>query len=143
VCVTGLKYFTTCLLLVAAVSCSSDFVVGVADPPLELSGFYAASEVIGELGLVVMELQRVEDTSIYRVGMIDCREEDPEVIGGAGTVGDKHLILNFNPGSDPDFYFEGAVILNAGLLAGLEGQFVFPDRAETLRASFQWYELEE
>jgi len=61
---------------------------------------------------------------------------------GIGTLGDLHLILNFDRGESSDFYYEGMVVLTPqeakGLAIGdIDGQFVFPDQEETLPVVFR------
>lgn len=123
------------LLLLAGCS-SSDFQIGTTVPWFDLSGRYVSSTEIGPLGVITLELGRFEDTEIFTADLSSSASEDLKPVHGAGTLGDYHLILDFDIGVRSDYYFEGQVTMAGEQVESIDGQFVFPDQEETLPASF-------
>jgi hypothetical protein len=84
-----------------------------------------------------MSLENVEDTrTVYTAEMTNIADGTETMLEGIGTVLDDHLILNFDRGKDSDFYFESRVLEDGDGFIELDGQFVFPDSAETVAAVF-------
>jgi len=120
----------------------SSFVVGPTMEVIDLTGRYTSTEEIGVLGLLTMDIERMEETRVFRAQVSGALVGEVEPSNGIGTLGDLHLILNFDRGELSDFYYEGMVVLTPqeaeGLAIGdINGQFVFPDQAETLPVVFR------
>lgn len=115
---------------------SSTYRAGLTEPWLDMTGRYVSTAEIGELGIVMLELERFEDTEIFSASMTGSAVPDLEPGRGAGTIGDFHLILDFNIGFSSDYYFEGDVSLSSGSVESIAGQFIFPDSVETLPVTF-------
>ena len=59
-----------------------------------------------------------------------------EPVEGVSTLGDNHVIMDFELGSDSDYYFEGTVTRVGEVIESISGQFIWPDQAETLLVTF-------
>ncbi|MCB1216198.1 hypothetical protein KDL44_02325 [bacterium] len=132
-CLTTLLLF----LLLTVLSCSGggDFV----DPRLlqatEISGTYRSDSTVGVLGVLRLELARVEQSRVYAARLSG---DDPEAFGsadGIGTLADGHLVLHFDRGEEFDYFFEGDV-LGAEGASSISGEFIFPDQSDMLPVSF-------
>jgi len=123
------------LIMLAGCS-SSDFQITPTIAWFDMSGRYVSTEEIGPLGVIMLELERFEDTEIFTADLTSSASEDLEPVHGAGTLGDYHLILDFDIGIRSDYYFEGVVTLTGEQVESIDGQFVFPDQEETLPATF-------
>lgn len=105
-------------------------------PWFDLSGRYVSTDEIGALGILMLELERFEDTEIFTAEITGSAAEELEPARGAGTLGDYHVIFDFDIGTKADYYFEGLVTLANDQVEKIEGQFVFPDQEEVLPATF-------
>ena len=86
--------------------------------------------------MLQLSLVRSENTRVYSALLSG---ENAELFGtaeGIGTLADDHLVLNFDRGLKTDFYFEGKVQLESGLVRALAGEFIFPDQTEQLAVEF-------
>ena len=115
---------------------SSDFTVGTQLPWVDLSGVYVSDEAVGALGFLSLSLERFEDTEYFTAIMTGSQLGDENGSGGAGTLGDLHLIIDFDIGFATDYYFEGMVEISGDRVVAIDGQFVFPDQQEMLPAVF-------
>lgn len=115
---------------------SSDFTVGTQLPWVDISGMYVSDEAVGALGYLNLELERFEDTEYFTAIMTGSKLGDETGSTGAGTLGDLHLIIDFDIGMATDYYFEGMVELSGDAAVSISGQFVFPDQQEMLPAVF-------
>jgi hypothetical protein len=130
------------LIALSAGCQGSEFVVGPVMDVIDLTGRYTSTEEIGALGLLILDIERVEETRVFRAQVSGALVGEVEPSNGIGTLGDLHLILNFDRGESSDFYYEGMVVLTPqeaeGLAIGnIAGQFVFPGQAETLPVVFR------
>lgn len=91
---------------------------------------------MGSLGTLALELERVEDSRVFNATLSSRDDADAGESIGVGTLGNEHLILNFDRGLLSDYYFEGDVALEGTAVARLEGQFIFPDQPEPLPVVF-------
>jgi len=105
-------------------------------PWFDLTGRYASTTEIGALGILTLELERYEDTAYFSAALSGSAAAELEPVHGAGTLGDYHLILDFDIGVRSDYYFEGDVTVTEGRVESIDGQFVFPDQEEMLAATF-------
>lgn len=115
---------------------SSDFTVGTQLPWVDLTGMYVSDEAVGALGFINLSLERFEDTEYFTAIMTGSQLGDEQGSGGAGTLGDLHLIIDFDIGLATDYYFEGMVEMAGDQVVAIDGQFVFPDQQEMLPAVF-------
>lgn len=125
------------LLLLSGCS-SSGFNIGIDAPPLNAEGFYTSADTGGPLGRLRLELTLFENAARTYDAVLTSLD-DPQFgeSVGVGTVGNQHIILNFDPGDAVDYYYEGSFVLdNAGLVSGIEGSFIWPDQDERLDANF-------
>jgi hypothetical protein len=125
-------------LLTSLAGCSSSADLALTDP-LPIDGVYRSNGNVGELG-------RLDLTVRKRVGGIrvfnaELTSDDLEIEAstGRGTLGNLHLVLNFDIGAVDDFYFEGQVQQDSGgAVTGLVGNFIFPNQSEQLPVQFDW-----
>ncbi|MCH7472178.1 hypothetical protein IIA79_04420 [bacterium] len=121
-----------------AAACSPQFDIGVDFPPHELSGTYLSDEQVGVLGILLLELERVPgSTRVYKATLAGLNGGELGGSEGIGTLGNEHLILNFNPGSDLDYYLELTVELDGSSISTMSGTFIFPDQKEPLEVTFR------
>jgi hypothetical protein len=125
------------VLLVLAGGCStSGFTIGTQLPWVDISGMYVSDEEVGALGFLSLELERFEDTEYFTAIMTGSQLGDEDGSTGAATLGDLHLIIDFNIGLASDYYFEGLVEMSGEEVVAIDGQFVFPDQQEMLPVAF-------
>lgn len=128
------------LLACAALSaCSGQRTPELQSPVLVVSGLFISQEEVGPLGRLTLNLLRREDTfTIYDATLSG--EEGGELgeDDGVGTLGNSHLILNFDRGTTDDYYFQGQVSMDGELPDQLVGTFVFPDQTEQLSVTFDY-----
>lgn len=123
--------------LAAGCTSGSDYRIGIDSPALYAGGEYVSGDTGGSLGHLTLTLvlregaQRTYDANLTSQDKPDFGESV-----GVGTVGNEHIILNFDRGKDTDYYFEGQLVLTGVSVTGISGQFVFPDLEETLPAEF-------
>lgn len=125
------------LLLLAGCG-SSSFNINIETPPLNAEGQYTSADTGGPLGRLSLELS-LRENAVRTYDATLTSLDDPQFgeSEGVGTVGNQHIILNFDPGANVDYYFEGTFVLdNDGLVSGIEGSFIWPDQDERLSASF-------
>lgn len=125
-------------LLLLAGCTGSNFIIDITTPPLNAEGHYTSTDTGGRLGHLSLDLT-LREGAIRTYDAVLGSLDDPQFgqSEGVGTVGNQHIILNFDPGSNVDYYFEGTFTLdNAGLVSGIEGSFIWPDQQERLDASF-------
>ncbi len=115
---------------------SSGFTVGTQLPWVDIGGMYVSDQEVGALGYINLELERFEDTEYFSAVMAGSKLGDETGSTGAATLGDLHLIINFDIGFASDYYYEGMVELAGEQVVSIDGQFVFPDQQETLPAMF-------
>jgi len=128
------------LLLAALCGCSSsDFQITPAVPWFDLSGRYASTDEIGALGILTLELEQFEDTVYFSATLTGSAVTEMAEVHGAATLGDYHVIVDFDIGVRSDYYFEGDVTVTEGRVESIDGQFVFPDQEETLPTTFVAY----
>ncbi len=127
-----------CVLLLLN-ACNSDFSPVPTPETLELTGRYHSSEPFGSLGTITMQIEYSEDVFPYYVWLAGVEEEDGLSFGIA-TIGDRHVILNFDRGLNSDFYFEGDVEVTDGQVEVITGMFVFPDNSESRPITFNFVE---
>lgn len=127
-----------CLLAVVALasSCSSSFTVGVTEPFIDLSGIYRTASAVGSMGELQLRLERIEDTTWFDALVESDLGSEINTSIGFLTLGDRHVVINFDRGLLSDYYFEGTVVMDGSEVDSLEGQFVFPDMEETLAVTF-------
>ena len=103
----------------------------------EIAGTYQADDVVGDWGRVALQLERVSRTRVYDAVLVNPLFDFFRTREGQGTLANDHVIINFDQGLDSDFYFEGDVIIENDMVVGINGQFIFPDRAQPeLQARF-------
>jgi hypothetical protein len=125
-----------CAVLTLA-GCSSSWNMAPGWPPLDVSGIYHSSAAVGSLGVLSLELERVEQSRVFNAKLSSTDNPDLGETKGVGTLGDVHLILNFGRGSKDDYYFEGVVATTGSTVESINGEFIFPDQAEPLPVVFQ------
>ena len=86
-----------------------------------------------------LQLAQRPGTRIYDARLTSLNSNDLGRSDGIGTLGNLHLILDFDRGTTADFYFEGNVQASGDVITGIAGQFVFADQRETLPVSFTVY----
>ena len=101
----------------------------------ELPGF--ATQELANLGIVTLEINIVEELGTFKAWVTATETEG--ISEGIGTVGDNHLILNFDRGLNSDFYFEGTfeTLALGNIVTRIDGRFIFPDRADPLPVVFE------
>ncbi|MCC7477568.1 hypothetical protein IT575_03835 [bacterium] len=143
--VTRLFTFRRTVLLLALLACaglsacSGQRTPELQSPVLVVSGLFVSQEEVGPLGRLTLNLLRREDTfTIYDATLSG--EEGGELgeDDGVGTLGNSHLILNFDRGTTDDYYFQGQVSMDGDLPDTLVGTFVFPDQTEQLSVTFDY-----
>jgi hypothetical protein len=114
-----------------------DFRVDIDTPPHNAEGVYTSGDTGGPLGRLRLELT-LRENALRTYDATLSSLDDPRFgeSTGVGTVGNEHIILNFDPGDPTDYYFEGALALTGGAVSGIEGRFVWPDQTENLSAVF-------
>ncbi len=106
---------------------------------LVVSGLYRSQEEVGALGRLTLNLLRREDTfTIYDATLSGDAGGDLGEDDGVGTLGNSHLILNFDRGTTDDYYFQGTVTMDGDLPDQMVGTFVFPDQTEQLSVTFDY-----
>jgi hypothetical protein len=94
----------------------------------DVEGTYQARTVVGDWGVVVLQLERQERSRVYKATLANPHLDFFRTRKGIGTLANDHLILNFDTGYTDDFYFEGDVVQQDDIVQGLAGQFIFPDQ---------------
>lgn len=126
-------------LLLAIVGCRSGSAPLQTQAFLDLSGRYHSTEPVGTLGILTLEINIIPGKQRFKAWLAG-PGEDTGVSEGIGTVGDGHVILNFDRGLNSDFYFEGLVDWGGEFANAIIGNFIFPDRTEPLPVSFDFVE---
>lgn len=124
-----------CLLWLAA-GCSSDWEPAPVIPWYDLSGRYVSSAEVGGLGDLTIVIERLEDSQVFAIELTGTELTELEPVDGLGTLGDNHVIMDFDIGQDSDYYFEGTVTRVGEVIDSISGQFIWPDQAETLLVTF-------
>jgi hypothetical protein len=125
------------LLALAAAGCSSaSSSAGLTEPWFDMTGRYVSTTELGDLGIVTLDLERYEDTEIFSAYLTGSAVPDLEPGRGAGTLGDSHLIIDFDIGIRSDYYFEGMVAHTDGVVESISGQFIFPDETGVMPVTF-------
>lgn len=131
--------FSLAVVLVVLASCSSsDFVVGVSEPLIDVSGRYTSNAAVGYLGTLELDLSWIEGTGFFSAWVSSDLSTDLSPSGGIASPGDFHIVINFDRGLLSDYYFEGMIVMNGETVQFLDGQFVFPDQTETLQVVFEY-----
>lgn len=124
------------LLLAALTACSSSFDLALSEP-LDIDGTYRSTSSVGALGTLEMVVRK--RTRSIRV--FEAELSGPELAispsEGVGTLGNDHLVLNFEIGAVDDFYFQGFVQQDGSAISGLNGSFIFPGQDEDLAVEFE------
>jgi len=128
------------LLLIAATlaSCTSSADLALSDP-LPIDGLYRSAGSVGDLGQLQLVVRK--RTGSVRVFNAELTSDQLTVApsDGRGTLGNQHLVLNFDIGQTDDYYFQGNVEQDsAGTVTGLTGTFIFPGQPEQLPVEFTW-----
>jgi hypothetical protein len=126
---------TACLVPVFA-SCGGEENL----PPtaaFNLNGQYQSTAAVGDLGVLTLFVLERETAGIYDTVLRSNVSPAIEDIEGVATIGGTHLIINFDRGSQNDFYFEGEVTAASGSAQSINGQFIFPDSEPRLSATFE------
>jgi len=119
-----------------AAGCSSDWPMALSWPPHVIAGTYWSEQAVGALGTLALSLERVEHSRVFDAVMTSRDDEELGESEGIGTLGNEHLILNFDRGKLDDYYFEGSVVRDGEIVLRIEGQFIFPDRSQTVPVVF-------
>ena len=125
-------------ICIALASCTSSADLTL-DTPLPIDGLYRSVSNVGELGRLDMVVRKRENS--IRVFEAELSSDQLEVDNsiGRGTLGNLHLVLNFDIGATDDFYFEGNVQQDgSGEVTGISGNFIFPAQEEQLPVEFAW-----
>ena len=128
-------FLVAALLLLPACAGDQTFVEPRTLTAGEISGVYRSDGTVGPLGILTLELARVEQSRVYAARFSG---EDEELFGVAeaiGTLAEDHLVLHIDRGQAYDYYFEGTVLPGNGS-PSISGEFIFPDQAENLVVSF-------
>jgi hypothetical protein len=122
------------LLLLAGCTSSTDLTLTA---PLDIDGVYASTAEVGALGEVELTLRkRVNSTRGFNATLHSANAAI-EDSSGRGTLGNLHLILNFEIGQTDDYYFQGDIVLDGGgAVTGITGTFIFPGQPEQLPVEF-------
>jgi hypothetical protein len=103
------------------------------------SGNYRSLDEVGPLGHLRLNLiRRAETETVYDATLSGEASSDFGESEGVGTLGNEHLILNFDRGLESDFYFQGNIVLSGEAVNSINGTFVFPDQAEQLAVEFAY-----
>lgn len=125
------------LVLAAGAGCSSsDFTVGTTLPLKDLTGHYVSTTGAGTLGTLELALALAEDTDYFKAWISSSVSEGLAPSEGIASLGDNHLVINFDRGLLSDYYFEGMLELDGEAVQSITGQFVFPDMTEKLPVVF-------
>lgn len=126
-----------CGLTLAA--CAGQRTPVAESPVLVVSGLYESDVEVGPLGRLQLNLVRRNNTqTIYDAKLSGISGADFGSSTGVGTIGNEHLILNFDRGKESDFYFQGMAQLSGETVTGIDGSFVFPDQTEQLTVHFNY-----
>jgi hypothetical protein len=91
---------------------------------------------LGQLQLVIRK--RLKAVRVYNAELTSDQLE-VEQSDGVGTLGNAHLVVNFDIGASDDFYFQGDIQQDeSGAVTGLSGTFIFPGQEEQLPVVFNW-----
>ena len=116
--------------------CSSDWEPGPVIEWYDISGRYVSEAEVGGLGTLTIVVELVEDTHVFAIELTGTGLAELEPVEGVSTLGDNHVIMDFELGSDSDYYFEGTVTRVGEVIESISGQFIWPDQAETLLVTF-------
>ncbi len=92
---------------------------------------------MGDLGNLELTIRKRENS--LRTFEATLHSDNLEVADSfaRGTLGNLHLILNFEIGAVDDYYFQGFVQQDGGgAITGLSGSFIFPTQDEQLAVAF-------
>lgn len=119
-----------------AASCSSGYPMALSWPPHVIAGTYWSGQAVGALGTLELKLVRDDHTRVFNAELTSRDDAALGLSEGVGTLGNEHLILNFDRGRLSDYYFEGDVVLDGATVLRIEGQFIFPDHSPTTPVVF-------
>lgn len=125
-------------LAVALASCTSSADLTLTEP-LPIDGLYRSTSNVGDLGRLDLVIRkRLKAIRVFNA-LLTSDQLEVEQSEGRGTLGNEHLVLNFDIGAANDFYFQGDVQQDqAGTVTGLIGTFIFPGQEEQLPVEFTW-----
>ena len=115
---------------------SADFAVGISRLDYNLAGSFVSEDPVGELGRLSLELTQREDTVVFEAALSAEGSDELGYSEGIGTVGNGHLVLNFDRNLETDYYFEGTVEVTGDEATAINGNLVFPDLANPLPVRF-------
>jgi hypothetical protein len=126
------------LVCLALASCTPSADLTLSDP-LPIDGVYRSTGSVGDLGQLQLVIRkRIRAVRVFNAELSSDKLE-VETSPGRGTLGNQHLVLNFDIGQTDDFYFQGDVQQDsAGTITGLSGSFIFPGQPEQLPVQFTW-----
>ena len=129
--------FVLCSVLLSGCSTSESWNPTPQLPLIDVSGRYSSSDIAG-VGEVELILRYDEDGGFFRAEMSRrINGGDGESIG-VGTIGDDHLILNFDRRLDTDYYFAGNVALDGAAVDTIDGNFILPTGNGSIPAVFTY-----
>lgn len=126
------------LPLLALPGCSTPLDL-VHHPPLDVSGVYRSAAGVGALGTLELLLQPSQYVDRFVATLIAPEDPTAGPLDGSASIGNTHLVISFQDGKNaPNYYFfyEGMVTVENGLITRIDGQFIFPDQAGSLTATF-------
>jgi hypothetical protein len=133
----NMRILLALFLVFALGGCSSDDGPGV-DTSLNPSGLYRSTAAVGGLGeLELTLLKREGSANVYDAQLESDSNVEIDASLGTGSLGEDHLIINFEIGEPDDYYFQGFVQQSGTAITGLTGTFIFPDQAEQLAVEFE------
>jgi hypothetical protein len=127
------------LCSVALSACTSGSAEIIESPPISVEGMYESSEDVGPLGKLTMELRlRPNAARSYRAVLLSQSSAGFDESIGGGTLGNDHLILNFDIRAEGDFFFQGFVENEGEAIDSISGTFLFPGQVEELPVTFEY-----
>jgi hypothetical protein len=139
--VAGKRIFVSLMLIsaLALSGCTSSTAwnPGPVLPLLDVSGRYSSSNISG-VGVVELILRYDEDGGFFRAEMSERINGGEGESVGVGTIGDSHLIINFDRRLPTDFYFAGNVTVDSDSVDTLDGNFILPSGNGSLPVVFTY-----
>jgi hypothetical protein len=126
------------LPLLALPGCSTPLDT-VQHPPLDVSGDYRSAAQVGALGTLELLLQPSQYVDRFVATLLAPDDPAQGELEGSASIGNAHLVISFQDGKRaPNYYFffEGVVTTENGAITRIDGQFIFPDQAGNLAATF-------
>ena len=127
------------LAIVLLGGCSASGVEPIASPPINVEGVYQSTEAVGPLGRLTLALRlRGESVRVYRATLNSTDTPTLAESTGIGTLGNDHLILNFDVRTEGDYFFQGTVANSGSAIDSIAGTFLFPGQTEELPVTFEY-----